>query len=96
MRPDGSRRVLIRRLDDPSATRHHVRVEWAQTATFIASMTAVMGVIVGLQTFWVSRSIDALRDEMHRGFDRLDARIDRLEVRMDRLEAREPPTLRRV
>ena len=71
-------------------------MEWAQTATFIASMTAVMGVIVGLQTFWVSRSIDALRDEMHRGFDRLDARIYRLEVRMDRLEAREPPTLRRV
>lgn len=71
-------------------------MEWAQTATFIASMTAVMGVIVGLQTFWVARSIDALRDEMHRGFDRLDARIDRLEVRMDRLEARDPPTLRRV
>jgi hypothetical protein len=71
-------------------------MEWAQTATIIASMTAVMGVIVGLQTFWVARPIDALRDEMHRGFDRLDARIDRLEARMERLEGREPPTLRRV
>ena len=44
-------------LDAAFATRHHDPVEWAQTATFIASMTAVMGVIVGLQTFWVARSV---------------------------------------
>lgn len=63
----------------------HDGVEWAQTATVISVMTAV----IGLQTFWVARSLDALRDEMHRGFDLLDARIDRL-------EGREPPSLRRA
>ncbi len=63
----------------------HDGVEWAQTATVIGVMTAV----IGLQTFWVARSLDALRDEMHRGFDLLDARIDRL-------EGREPPSLRRA
>ena len=60
-------------------------VEWAQVAAVVGMLTAV----IGLQTFWVARSIDALRDEMHRGFDRLDARIDRL-------EDREPPSLHRV
>ena len=55
----------------------------------IAVLTAVIGVVVGLQTFWIAHSYDALRDEMHRGFDRLDALLDRL-------EQREPPSLRRV
>jgi len=45
--------------------------------------------VIGLQTFWISRALDTLRGEMHRGFDRLDARIDRL-------EDRGPPSLRRV
>lgn len=64
-------------------------MEWAQAAVIIGALTAVMGLVVGLQTFWIARALDTLRDEMHRGFDRLDARIDRL-------EARDPPSLRRV
>jgi hypothetical protein len=64
-------------------------VEWAQAAAVIGALTAVIGVVVGLQSFWIAHSFDALRDDMHRGFDRLDARIDRL-------EQREPPSLRRV
>ena len=58
---------------------------WTQTATTIGVLMAV----IGLQSFWIARALDALRDEMHRGFDRLDARIDRI-------EAREPPSLRQV
>lgn len=64
-------------------------MEWAQTGAVIGALTAVIGVVVGLQSFWIARSFDVLRDEMHRGFDRLDARIDRL-------EGREPPSLRRA
>ncbi len=64
-------------------------MEWAQAAVIVGALTAVMGLVVGLQTFWIARALDTLRDEMHRGFDRLDARIDRL-------EAREPPGLRRI
>jgi hypothetical protein len=64
-------------------------VEWVPALTVVAANTAVIGLVVGLQSFWIARSFDALRDEMHRGFDRLDARIDRL-------EGREPPSLRRV
>ena len=60
-------------------------VEWAQAAAIVGALIAV----IGLQTSWISRALDTLRDEMHRGFDRLDARIDRL-------EDREPPSLRRV
>lgn len=68
---------------------HHDDVEWAQAAVIVGALTAVMGLVVGLQTFWIARALDTLRDELHRGFDRLDARIDRL-------ESREPPSLRRV
>jgi hypothetical protein len=64
-------------------------VEWAPALTVVAANTAVIALVVGLQSFWTARSIDALRDELHRGFDRLDARIDHL-------EQREPPSLRRV
>ncbi|HET9241853.1 MAG TPA: hypothetical protein VFN99_00330 [Gaiella sp.] len=64
-------------------------MEWAQAATIIAANTAVVGLVVGLQTFWISRSLDALRSEMHRSFDRV-------ETRLDRLEGREPPSLRQV
>ena len=60
-------------------------VEWAQAAAIVGALTAV----IGLQTSWISRALDTLRDEMHRGFDRLD-------VRIDGLEDREPPSLRRV
>jgi hypothetical protein len=60
-------------------------VGWPQTATIIGVLTAV----IGLQTFWIARALDALRSEMHRGFHRLDARLDRI-------EDRQPPSLRRV
>jgi hypothetical protein len=64
---------------------HDEVVEWASTLTVIGVMTAV----IGLQTFWVAHAINTLRDEMYRGFDRIEARLDRL-------EGREPPSLRRV
>jgi hypothetical protein len=44
-----------------------------------------MGVIVGLQTFWIARSLDAI-----------ERRLDRFEARLDRIDGREPPTLRRA
>ena len=56
----------------------------------------MLTVVIGVQTFWISRALDTLRDEMHRGFGRLDVGIDRLEARMERFDGREPPTLRRV
>ena len=65
--------------------RHDVPVQWAQAATIIAAVTAV----IGLQSFWIARALDALRSDMVRGFDRLEAHIERLETR-------EPPSLRRV
>ena len=58
---------------------------WRQTATIIGALTGV----IGLETFWIARALDALRAEMHRNFDRVDNRLDRL-------EGHEPPTLRRV
>ena len=56
-------------------------------ATIVGALTAVFGLVIGLQTFWFAHALDALRSEMHRGFDRMDARLDRL-------ERREPPSLR--
>jgi hypothetical protein len=52
-------------------------------------IVGALSAVIGLQTFWIARALDTFRDEIHRGFDRLDARIDRL-------ESREPPSLRRV
>lgn len=71
-------------------------MEWAQAAAVIGVLTAVIGVVIGLQSFWIARSFDALRSEMYRGFDAVDRRFDAVELRLDRLEGREPPTLRRV
>jgi hypothetical protein len=64
-------------------------VDWTRAATIIAAHSAVIGLVIGLQSFWIARSLDALRSEMHRGFDCLEARVDQL-------EGREPPSLRRV
>ena len=58
-------------------------VEWAQLATMIGVISAV----IGLQSFWVARALDGLRSEMHRGFDRIDTRFDRLEGRVERIES---------
>ena len=44
-------------------------------------MTAVIGTVVGLQSVLIAGTFDVLRDEMDRGFDRLEARIERLEGR---------------
>jgi len=71
-------------------------VEWAQAATVIGSLTALVGVLVGLQTFWIARALDTLRDEIHRGFVAVDRRFESVERRLDRLEGHEPPGLRRV
>ena len=76
---------MSRHLDGLGPAWHDQSVEWAQVGTIIGVVAAV----IGLQTFWIAHAIDTLRDEMHRGFDRLDARIDRL-------EGREPPSLRRA
>jgi hypothetical protein len=75
--------------------RHDAPVEWAEAAAIIGALTAVIGLVIGLQSFWIARSLDALRREMHRGFDRVDARFERVEARLDRLEGG-PPTLRRA
>ena len=63
-------------------------MDWTQAATIIAANTAVIGLVIGLQSFWIARSLEALRSEMHRGFDSLERRVARLEG--------EPPSLRRV
>ena len=64
-------------------------MEWAQAATIIGANTAVLGIVIGLQTFWIARGLDALRNEMRRDFDRVEARLERL-------ERPEPPSLRRI
>jgi hypothetical protein len=60
-------------------------MEWAAAASIIAAFAAV----IGLQSFWIARALDALRSELHRGFDRVEARLARL-------EEHEPPSLRRA
>jgi hypothetical protein len=72
--------------------RHDVGVEWAQTATIIGALIAT----TGAQAFLIARALDALRTEMHRGFDALGQSMVRLEARVDHLAERGPPTLRRV
>jgi hypothetical protein len=79
------------RLDERTDDRHDAPMEWAEAAAIIAVFTAV----IGLQSFWIARSLDALRTEMHRGFDQVDARLDRVEARLGRLEGG-PPSLRRA
>jgi hypothetical protein len=68
------------------------KVEWTQTATIVAVLAAA----IGLQSFWIARALDALRSEMHRGFDTQGQRLDRLEARLDRIGPGKPPSLRRV
>jgi hypothetical protein len=56
-------------------------VDWAQAATIIAATAG----LIGLQSFWIARELDAV-----------GKRLDRVDARLDRLEGREPPSLRRV
>lgn len=66
----------------------------AQTWTIIGAFVALLGIVVGLQTFWISRSLDKLEhalgavgDEVHETRDVLlrdhGERIARLEERID-------------
>lgn len=48
---------------------------WAQAAAVIGSLTPVVGALVGLQTFWISRALDRVDVSLAR----LDARILHLE-----------------
>jgi hypothetical protein len=61
----------------PSATRvGTIRiVEWSQVGTIIAVLTAVVGLAVGLQSFWIAHALDGI----HATRDRLDARFDHVE-----------------
>jgi hypothetical protein len=67
-------------------------VEWAQAATIIGVLTAVVGLAVGLQSFWIAHALDRVYGKL----DRLDARFDHVEgvvlrdhaERIARLEAR--------
>ncbi len=52
-------------------------MDWAQAATIIVAIAG----LIGLQSFWIARELDAL-----------GRRLDRLEG----VESREPPSLRRV
>jgi hypothetical protein len=56
-------------------------MDWPQAATIIAAIAG----LIGLQSFWIARELDALR-----------GRLDRVDARLERLEGREPPSLRRV
>jgi len=51
----------------------------ASTISIIVSLVALMG----LQTFWIARSLDALRNEMTTRLDSIDRRLDRIEARLD-------------
>jgi hypothetical protein len=56
----------------------------------LAAVAAVVAPLIGLQTFWIARSLDALRDSLGQRLERIEARLDRLEPlaeRVARLEA---------
>jgi hypothetical protein len=55
----------------------------AQTWAIIGGVTAVVGIVVGLQTFWVARSLDKLQDALTELGAKLGAEIGdtRTEVR---------------
>jgi hypothetical protein len=56
----------------------------------LAAVAAVVVPLIGLQTFWIARSLDALSDSLSKRLERIEARLDRLEPlaeRVARLEA---------
>jgi hypothetical protein len=67
-------------------------MDWAEAGVIIGVLTAVVGLAVGLQSFWIARALDRI----HAALDRLDARFDHIEgvvlrdhaERIARLEAR--------
>jgi hypothetical protein len=50
-------------------------MEWAQAAAIIGVLTAVVGLAVGLQSFWIAHALDRI----HATLDRLDGRLDDVE-----------------
>ena len=67
-------------------------VAWPEVATIIGVLTAVVGLAVGLQSFWIAHALDRI----HATLERLDARLSHMESvvlrdhseRIARLEAR--------
>ena len=51
----------------------------ASTFTIVGVLVAV----VGVQTFWVSRSLDMLRETFAARFEAIERRLDRIESRLD-------------
>ena len=66
-------------LDARSGGKHDDHVNWAQAGPVIGALTAVVGVAIGLQSFWIARSFDPFGTRCTAGFGRLDTRLDRLE-----------------
>lgn len=55
----------------------------AQTWTMIGATAAILGIVVGLQTFWISRALDRIEHRLDRIEDLLrdhDNRIAKLEA----------------
>jgi hypothetical protein len=75
------------RLASASGTYHGL-VSWTQTVTLVAAVGAITIGVVGAQAFWIARALDALRDEMHRGFELVDLRFERVDRRFERVEQR--------
>jgi hypothetical protein len=67
-------------------------VGWLQVGTTIGVLTAVVGLAVGLQSFWIAQALHRI----YAALDRIDARLDHIEgvvlrdhsERIARLEAR--------
>ena len=60
-------------------------MDWTQTWTTIAAIAGV----IGLQSFWIARSLDAIArrfEQVDARFDRIDERFDRVDVRFDRVD----------
>jgi uncharacterized membrane-anchored protein len=63
-------------------------VDWTQTVSLVAAVGAITIGVVGAQAFWIARALDALRDEMHRGFELVELRFERVDQRFERVEQR--------
>jgi hypothetical protein len=61
-------------------------MSWTQALTGIVANGALLLAVIGAQAFWIARALDALRGELHRGFDGVDQRLERVEGRLDRVE----------
>ena len=55
----------------------------ASTITIIATTAGLLFAALGLQTFWIARSLDMLRDTFAVRFEAIERRLDRIESRLD-------------